>query len=139
MRLLDADTISFLHRGDARVLQRLAECTDPEISVGIVTKSEVLRARIEYLLKAANAEHVLRAQTLLQRSEKLLDGLKLVSFDSRAATEFERLRSMRKVQSIGHVDLMAASIALANDATFVTRNLKDFRQIPGLKLENWID
>ena len=29
-----------------------------------------------------------------------------------------------------------ASIGLAHQATLVTRNVKDFRQIPGLKVEN---
>jgi tRNA(fMet)-specific endonuclease VapC len=32
-----------------------------------------------------------------------------------------------------------ASFALANDVTLVTRNLKHFRQVPGLKVENWVD
>jgi predicted nucleic acid-binding protein len=31
-------------------------------------------------------------------------------------------------------DLLIASIALANHATLVTRNLKDFQRIPNLKL-----
>jgi len=26
-----------------------------------------------------------------------------------------------------------------NDATLVTRNLKHFRQVPNLKVENWVD
>jgi tRNA(fMet)-specific endonuclease VapC len=35
-------------------------------------------------------------------------------------------------------DLLIASIALANRATLVTRNTKDFQNIPNLKLANWI-
>ena len=31
------------------------------------------------------------------------------------------------------------SIALANQATLVNRDLKDFRQVLGLRLENWAD
>jgi len=35
--------------------------------------------------------------------------------------------------------LLIASIALANDALLVTRNLRHFRQVPNLRLENWAD
>jgi tRNA(fMet)-specific endonuclease VapC len=35
--------------------------------------------------------------------------------------------------------MLIASIALGQRATLVTRNLRHFRQIPGLTLENWAD
>jgi tRNA(fMet)-specific endonuclease VapC len=139
MRLLDADTISYLHRGDARVVDRLRLCEDPDIGVAIVTRAEVLRARFEYLLKSADGDELLRAQSYLLRTELLLRGLQLVPCNKRTASEFDRLRKLRGVQKIGHVDLMLASVALARDATLVTRNLRHFRQIPGVKLENWVD
>ena len=44
--------------------------------------------------------------------------------------------SMRKA---GRADLLIASIALAHQATVVTRNLKDFQRFPNLKLVNWLD
>ena len=37
------------------------------------------------------------------------------------------------------IDLLIASIALAQRATLVTRNLRHFRQIPALNVENWAD
>ena len=36
-------------------------------------------------------------------------------------------------------DLLTACIALAHDATLVTRNTRDFAVVPGLKIENWAD
>ena len=35
--------------------------------------------------------------------------------------------------------LLIASITTANNATRVTHNLKHFRQVPGLKVVNWVD
>ena len=32
-----------------------------------------------------------------------------------------------------------ASIALVHQATLVTRNLRHFRQVPGLKVVNWLE
>jgi len=37
------------------------------------------------------------------------------------------------------MDLKIACITMANDATLLTRNIGDFIQIPGLKVENWLD
>jgi len=40
---------------------------------------------------------------------------------------------------IGTLDLKIACIALAYDATLLTRNATDFAQVPGLRIENWLD
>jgi tRNA(fMet)-specific endonuclease VapC len=53
---------------------------------------------------------------------------------AKAATEYQRLRGL-KVR-IGAMDLKIAAIALANDATLWTRNMVDFRKVPGLKVED---
>lgn len=40
---------------------------------------------------------------------------------------------------IGTMDLRIASIVLAHHATLLSRNLRDFRLVPGLRVENWLD
>ena len=52
---------------------------------------------------------------------------------------FDRLRQDKAVRKIGRNDLLIACISLAQDATLVTRNTKDFSLVPGLKLANWAD
>jgi len=39
---------------------------------------------------------------------------------------------------IGTMDLKIASIALDHEATLLSANLRDFEQIPGLHVEDWI-
>ena len=139
MHLFDADTLTHLHAQHPRVVERLRQCDDPEIGISIVTKAEVLRARCEFLLKAADAEQVVRAQNWLELSEALLRQLLIVPFGDRAVREFKRLQKQKALKKMGPADLLVASVALANRATLVTRNLRHFRQIPNLDVENWVD
>jgi tRNA(fMet)-specific endonuclease VapC len=37
------------------------------------------------------------------------------------------------------MDLQIASICIANDILLLTRNSSDFRDLPGLRVENWLD
>jgi predicted nucleic acid-binding protein len=39
---------------------------------------------------------------------------------------------------IGTMDLKIASIALANDATVLTCNARDFSKVPNLRIEDWL-
>ena len=59
----------------------------------------------------------------------------VLDFDPFAAREFESL--MSSGIKVGTMDLKIASIAIANNATLVTRNLSDFGKIPILKITDW--
>ncbi len=139
MQLLDADTLTHLYHGHARASERLRQCDDPDIGVTIITKAEILRGRYDALLKAAGGEQILRARNLLHRTENLLASLAIVQFTEAAAQALDRLLRQRSLKKIGHVDLLVASIALANRATLVTRNLRHFERIPNLSLDNRVD
>jgi tRNA(fMet)-specific endonuclease VapC len=139
MYLLDTDSLSHLHMGNPRIAQHVREIEDPDLATSIITKIEILRARYDFLLKASDGERLLTAQHWLARSEELLRRIVVVQIDQVAATEFDRLRRIRKLGKIGRADMLIASISIANKATLVTRNLRHFRQIPGLLLANWVD
>lgn len=139
MYLLDTDTLTHLHSGNYNVLARLKSVIDVEVGITIITKVEVLRGRIDYLVKAESGASLLKAQELLFRTETLLSELLIIPIDRSASIEFDRLRDISKFRKIGRADLLIASITLANRATLVTRNLRHFKQIPGLKVENWVD
>jgi len=139
MYLLDTDTLTDLHAGNTNIINRLESLQDEEVAITIVTKVEILRGRIDYLLKAFSGRDLLKAQELFSRSETLLNQLPVILIDPNAANQFDRLQGISKFRKIGRADLLIASIALADQATLVTRNLRHFRQIPHLFLENWVD
>lgn len=138
MHLLDTDTLTHLYAGNTSVIARLNAVEDSEVGITIITKAKMLRGRIEYLIKAENRDSLLKAQELLFRTEELLAELLIVPISQKAADEFERLRRVSKLRKVGRADLLIASISLANRATLVTRNTKHFKQIPGVRVVNWV-
>jgi tRNA(fMet)-specific endonuclease VapC len=139
MHLLDTDTLTHLHAGRPQVVAHLATLSDPDVGTTIITKIELLRGRFDFVLKAATSSDLLRAQQLLLRTEELLAQIVIVPLDAAATLQFERLQTLKGVRKIGRADLLIASIALARQATLVTRNLRHFRHVPGLHLTNWVD
>jgi tRNA(fMet)-specific endonuclease VapC len=139
MYLLDTDTLTHLYRGTSNVIRQLNAVEDVDVGITIITKVEVLRGRIDYLLKAETGANLLKAQELLFRTEELLSQLLIVPMSQAASREFDRLCAVSKYRKIGRADLLIASITLANRAILVTRNQRHFKQIPGLPVENWVD
>ena len=139
MHLLDTDTLTHLYHRNSNVVQHLKALEDSEVGITIITKVEILRGRIDYLLKAETGANLLKAQELFFRTEELLSQLLIVPISQASSLEFDRLRVVSKYRKIGRADLLIASITLANRATLVTRNKRHFQQIPGLRVANWVD
>jgi len=140
MHLLDSDTLRHLHEEHPRVIRRLRELPAGEVvATTIITRIEALRGRFDYLLKAATTEEFLRAQRLLTRTDELLRELPIVPLNEAALAHFERLRRVKGLKKVGRGDLLIGSITLAHRATLVSRNVRDFRKIPDLRVVNWID
>ncbi len=138
MILLDTDTLTLLFQGHARVEARL-RTADEAVATTIITRIEVLQGRFDAIMKAADAAQLQRAYQRLLESESQFTTLPIVPIDRSAAEQFERLLRSKKLKQLGRGDLLIASFALAHKATLVTRNLRDFKQVPGLKPENWAD
>jgi len=72
----------------------------------------------------------------LQRRIAFFAEWNVLPWDANAADILQRLRRQRI--RIGTMDLKIASIALAHDAMLLSRNLRDFHQVPGLRVEDWL-
>jgi tRNA(fMet)-specific endonuclease VapC len=91
MHLLDTNILTALHNAHPKILQAMAKVDDPIIATTIVTKAEILRGRIEYLIKADQPEILLRAQTLYTEAERLLQEIQIVPFDTKTIEQFQTL------------------------------------------------
>jgi tRNA(fMet)-specific endonuclease VapC len=72
-----------------------------------------------------------------QHSMELLHELVILPFDLEAASIFRRLKA--DGLRVGTMDLKIAAICIAHEVLLLSRNLVDFRKIPNLSVENWLD
>jgi tRNA(fMet)-specific endonuclease VapC len=136
--LLDTDTMTLWLYGNEKVRARFdAVASTDRVAISLVTRVEILRGRFEAVLKAANRGEWLQAQERLLRTEEALQGVEVVLITEAAADRFDQLRAIKKLNKMDRGDRLQTAIALANDATLVTRNTKDYANVPNLKLENW--
>jgi len=139
--LLDTDHMSILEWGDdesSSVLRtRLAASDDPKIATTIISYEEQMRGWMAVLSRARTIESQVHAY---QRLAEHLENYRLIpvqQFDEPSAEVFTKLRRDRI--RIGTMDLRIASIAIANEALLLSRNVADFEKVPGLRFENWAD
>jgi tRNA(fMet)-specific endonuclease VapC len=71
--------------------------------------------------------------------DELLAFFVILPFDHAAANSYGILRAtlQRAGKSIGAIDTLLAAQALSLSATLVTENVKEFRRVPELMVEDW--
>lgn len=141
MHILDSDSATLVFYGaNVKVATRYESFPESgTLAISIVSRVEMLRGRCDALTKAGTSEEWLEAERRLRIAEEWLAGFPIVAIGA-AAGRFDGFLKNKKFRfKRGRADLLIACIALANGATLVTRNTKDFAAIPNLKLENWAD
>jgi tRNA(fMet)-specific endonuclease VapC len=81
------------------------------------------------------ADRLVWAYVGLRESVQYLNQFQISDWTEDAGRWFANLRGQGV--RIGTQDLRIASIALSIEAVVVTRNRKDFAQVPGLQIEDW--
>lgn len=140
MNVFDTDTLTIWSYGRHEELKRrVAASTPTTLAITVITRIEVLQGRFASVTKAANTRELMSALERLSDTEEKLKQFVVLPFLPRAFVLLDEYRVAKATKSIGLSDLMIASIAKAHEATLISRNLNDFRLIPGLRVENWVD
>jgi tRNA(fMet)-specific endonuclease VapC len=77
----------------------------------------------------------------LETLAQFIELLPVEQFDLDAAREFGKIQSeLRKIgKPTGEFDALIGAVARSRDDILVTNNIKDFENIPNLKLDNWLE
>lgn len=128
--MLDTSICVDLMRGrGAALFKRLEHCKIGEAGISVITLAE-LEHGVE---KSAKPE---QNRTMLYT---FCSPLEIVPFDHEAAVAYGAIRAEleRSGRIIGPMDMLIAAHALAEGATLVTNNEREFQRVVGLAIENW--
>jgi tRNA(fMet)-specific endonuclease VapC len=138
MFILDTDHVSLWLRGNASVRDRTVQ-SSPDVVITIITVQEIFNGWIGRLNNLPDQQNLVFEYGNLWLTVEFIRSFRVLKFDEHADDCYVQilqanppLRKKRLRQ-----DLRIAAIALSLDATVITRNRRDFEQVPGLKIEDW--
>ncbi len=126
--VLDTDTISYYLRGSEAVKKQF-----------ILHQSELASTAVNYaeliygLKKRDNKKY-------LPQVELIFENIKVYMFDKKSAKLFGALKAnmQKKGIVVADMDLMIASIAIANGETLISNNLGHFSKVELLDVVSWV-
>jgi len=130
--LLDTNICIYIARQKPPgVLARLQRLRPGDVGMSVIT----------YLELAYGSWKSQRREENLERIKELEPLIPVLALDATAGRHYGRIRTEleRKGLAIGAYDLLIAAHALSLGLTLVTNNVREFRRIAQLSVENWAE
>jgi tRNA(fMet)-specific endonuclease VapC len=127
---LDSDTLIDFLNGRQRVAARFEGVSAAHLHVSAVSVAEVLTG-----FEKAPGQTIAE-----QRFQELLAAVSVLPFELEDARIAAKIRAILEQAGfkIGPYDLQIAGQALRRGLTLVTHNVRHFKRVPGLKVEDWL-
>jgi len=128
---LDTNIITAFLKNDLRVVQRVSDYLElfEKLTINIISYYEILRG----LKDLGNEEKLKRFENFVQENE-------LVSIRKETIEKAAEIYAYLKKEGnlIEDADILMASTAIVEDLILITNNIKHFKRVKGLKIDNWI-
>lgn len=130
--LLDTNICIYIknHR-PAEVLARFSKLPPGSVAMSVITYGE-LHFGVQKSAKPKESQ-----RTLAQ----LVELIPALALDENVSIQYGKIRQHLQASGkpIGNNDLWIAAHALATKLILVTNNLTEFKRVPGLRVENWVN
>jgi len=131
MFILDTNTLIYFFKGVGEVSRHLL--STPPVEIGLPA---IVLYELEVGIGKSKSPEKRRAQ--LREFASLIMVFPFGREEVSAAALI-RIKLETKGFPIGPYDILIAATAMANNATLITHNSKEFERIEGLKLKDWFD
>ena len=122
--------IYIIKRQPGSALRRVESHAVGDIGISVITLAE-LEYGVSKSSKPARNRDAL---------EQFVSSLKVAPFDRQATVAYGKIRALleKKGDLIGSMDLLIAAHAVTLGIRLVTNNVREFKRVPGLRVENWV-
>jgi tRNA(fMet)-specific endonuclease VapC len=132
--VLDTDTLQLFKDGHPQVVARVRAAAPPDRAISVITVEEQLSGWYAQLRQAKKPERLAWAYRCLAAPVRFLSQVQIIDFDEPTIRRCERLKKLK--HKVRKMDLRIAATVLEQVALLVTRNLRDFQRVPGLRVED---
>ncbi len=128
--LLDTNTVSYWMRGDEKIISEIKGHKPSDLSICTITLAEIYYGIEKSPVKKKERHN---------KIERIYSQLEIYPFDELSARKYSIIRTQLEKDGlvISERDLQIASIAMANKLIVVTHNVKEFKRIEKLDVEDW--
>jgi tRNA(fMet)-specific endonuclease VapC len=138
MMAFDTDVLTEILLGDPTYVARAATIPPHEQAIPVVVIEEIMRGRLQIIRQAEAGRakvSLSHAYDLFEQTLRDVQQVSVLAYTPQADAPYHRWRHQR-LRLATH-DLRIAATCITHAATLISRNRRDFTQVPELHVEFW--
>ena len=128
--LLDTNIVIYVLKRRPKEVLDVFNTNASRMAISIITLSELMYG----------AEKSLNTDKNLEAVEEFVSHLEVLPYDAKASQHYGQIKAAleKKGQIIGENDIHIAAHAISHGLILVSNNVREFKRVPNLALENWV-
>jgi tRNA(fMet)-specific endonuclease VapC len=128
--LLDTNIVIYVLKRRPKEVLDIFNANASRMAISSITLSELMYG----------AEKSLNTDKNLEAVEEFVSHLEVLPYDAKASQHYGQIKAAfeKKGQIIGDNDIHIAAHAIGHGLILVSNNVREFKRVPNLALENWI-
>ena len=128
--LLDTNIVIYVLKRRPKEVLDIFNANASRMAISSITLSELMYG----------AEKSLNTDKNLEAVEEFVSHLDVLPYDAKASQHYGQIKAAleKKGQIIGENDIHIAAHAISHGLILVSNNVREFKRVPNLTLENWV-
>ena len=128
--LLDTNIVIYVLKRRPKEVLDIFNTNASRMAISSITLSELMYG----------AEKSINTDKNLEAVEEFVSHLEVLPYDAKASQHYGQIKAAleKKGQIIGENDIHIAAHAISHGLILVSNNVREFKRVPNLALENWV-